>query len=82
VRGGIDPIAPQRWVEELTDLLPLGRLVVVPGGTHTINCSAPDAFVRLLHPFLGAPSGRLAEAMRARRARRASAIGELLGRRG
>jgi pimeloyl-ACP methyl ester carboxylesterase len=70
VRGGIDPIAPQRWVEELTDLLPMGRLVVVPGGTHTINCSAPAAFARLLRPFLGAPLERLAEATRARRVRR------------
>jgi pimeloyl-ACP methyl ester carboxylesterase len=69
VRGGIDPIAPQRWVEELTDLLPLGHLVVVPGGTHTINCSAPDYFARLLRPFLAAPWERLAATMRSRRAR-------------
>jgi pimeloyl-ACP methyl ester carboxylesterase len=74
VRGGIDPIAPQRWVEELTDLLPLGHLVVVPGGTHTINCSAPDAFARLLRPFLAAPWERLAETMRSRRARQRRAV--------
>ena len=50
VRGGIDPIAPQPWVEELTDLLPLGRLVVVPGGKarcSTFNMRPPPISTRV-----------------------------------
>ena len=41
VRGAQDPIATQPWVEEVTRLLPCGRLVVMPGVGHTVNYSAP-----------------------------------------
>jgi pimeloyl-ACP methyl ester carboxylesterase len=62
VRGEIDPIAPQAWAEELTARLPCGHLVVVPGGTHTINASAPDGFVWAIEPFLAETPGRHAVA--------------------
>jgi 2-hydroxy-6-oxonona-2,4-dienedioate hydrolase len=39
VRGERDPIAPQDWAEEVARLLPCGRLVVIPGGAHTVNYS-------------------------------------------
>ncbi len=52
VRGSRDPIIPQRWAEEATRLLPHGRLVVIPGATHTINYAAPLEFVRVLRPFI------------------------------
>jgi pimeloyl-ACP methyl ester carboxylesterase len=52
VRGERDPIVSQRWVEEVTRLLPSGRLVVIPGAPHTLNYSTPQAFVRVLRPFL------------------------------
>jgi len=52
VRGSKDPIAPQRWVEEVTRRLPKGRLKVVPGASHTLNQSAPLEFVRVIRPFL------------------------------
>jgi 2-hydroxy-6-oxonona-2,4-dienedioate hydrolase len=62
VRGSKDPIVPQRWAEEATSLLPRGRLVVIPGGTHTLNFAAPlelvrvvESFLRDIHPGLGAP---------------------------
>jgi 2-hydroxy-6-oxonona-2,4-dienedioate hydrolase len=61
VRGSKDPIVPQRWAEEVTRLLPRGRLVVIPGGTHTLSFAAPlelarvvEAFLRDIHPGLGA----------------------------
>lgn len=52
VRGGRDPIVPQRWADEVTRLLPLGRLVVVPGAPHAVNYSAPLELVRIIRPFL------------------------------
>ncbi len=52
VRGGRDPIVPQRWAEEVARLLPCGRLVVVPGAPHAVNYSAPEALARAIRPFL------------------------------
>ncbi len=52
VRGGLDPIVPQRWAEQVARLLPAGRLIVIPGAGHTVNYSAPDKLVRVVGPFL------------------------------
>jgi 2-hydroxy-6-oxonona-2,4-dienedioate hydrolase len=52
VRGSCDPIVPQRWAEEATRLLPIGRLVVIPGAYHTVNFSSPLELVRVMVPFL------------------------------
>ncbi|HSP79629.1 MAG TPA: alpha/beta hydrolase [Myxococcaceae bacterium] len=52
VRGSRDPIVPQRWAEQVARLLPRGRLVVIPGGAHTVNFSAPLELVRVVEPFL------------------------------
>ena len=62
VRGTRDPIVSQRWAEEVTRLLPTGRLVVIPGAPHTLNYSTPREFVRVLRPFL--EGARNEEAMR------------------
>jgi 2-hydroxy-6-oxonona-2,4-dienedioate hydrolase len=56
VRGARDPIVPQDWSEEVTRLLPCGRLVVIPGGAHTV-ISTPHRLVRVLRPFLRAAGG-------------------------
>src|SRR5438477_3369098 len=52
VWGERDPIAPQRWAEEMTRLLPRGRLVVMPGGAHTLNYEAPQEMAQLGRVFL------------------------------
>ena len=52
VRGGRDPIAPQRWCEELAALAPRGRLVVVPGAAHTVNYMAPRQLARVTAEFM------------------------------
>jgi pimeloyl-ACP methyl ester carboxylesterase len=54
VRGARDPIVPQAWAEEVTRLLPRGRLVVIPGGPHCVNYSTPRAFARVVTAFLEA----------------------------
>jgi 2-hydroxy-6-oxonona-2,4-dienedioate hydrolase len=51
VRGACDRIVPQAWAEEVTRLLPRGRLAVIPG-PHTLNFAAPGALAELVRPFL------------------------------
>jgi len=51
VRGAHDPIVSQRWVEDLTSLLPNGRLIITQGA-HTPNFREPDSFVSVIRPFL------------------------------
>jgi 2-hydroxy-6-oxonona-2,4-dienedioate hydrolase len=53
VRGGKDPIVPQRWCEEAVRLLPQGRLVVIPGAGHTVNYNSPVELARLVREFAG-----------------------------
>lgn len=52
VRGQHDALVPQSWAEEVTALLPRGRLVVIPGGGHTTNYSTPLELTRVTRPFL------------------------------
>jgi 2-hydroxy-6-oxonona-2,4-dienedioate hydrolase len=52
VRGARDPIVPQRWAEDVTRLLPHGRLVVVPRAAHTMNFTSPDELARVVRPFV------------------------------
>lgn len=58
VRGGRDPLVPQRWAEEATRLLPAGRLAVIPDVAHVAHYDAPDRFVALARPFLTAAPER------------------------
>jgi len=52
VHGSQDRIISQRWAEEVTSLLPLGRLVVIPGAAHTANYGWPLEFAREVQTFL------------------------------
>lgn len=52
VRGGIEPIAPQRWVEQATALLPRGELVVLPGAPHNTPYSAAAGLTGVVEAFL------------------------------
>lgn len=52
VRGEQDPICHQAWAEEVTERLPRGRLVVIPGVQHTLVMTAPRQLVRVCRPFL------------------------------
>jgi len=52
VRGGRDPIVSASWAQQVADLLPAGRLVVLPDAPHAANYSAADALVSAVVPFL------------------------------
>ena len=54
VRGSRDTIAPQRWVEEIVNLLPHGQLAVIPNAPHAVNNKAAQPLVELALPFLTA----------------------------
>ena len=55
VRGSRDPIVQQRWAEEVTRLLPMGRLVVIPGAAHAVNYGSPLELARVVLQFLSEP---------------------------
>jgi pimeloyl-ACP methyl ester carboxylesterase len=50
LRGDRDPVARQRWCEDLAGVLPQGRLQVVPG-PHGLVFSAPGAFADAVTGF-------------------------------
>ncbi len=52
VRGSTDPIATSRWVEEMVELLPSGRMAEIEGTGHAVNYSAPEEFVELIEEFI------------------------------
>lgn len=52
VRGSEDPIVPQRWAEEVTALLPQGRLRVIAGGPHVVNYTSADIFAQVVREFI------------------------------
>lgn len=54
VRGARDPVVPQRWAEDAARLLPLGRLIVMPGAAHAVNFSHPVELARIIREFLTA----------------------------
>jgi 2-hydroxy-6-oxonona-2,4-dienedioate hydrolase len=52
VRSARDPIAPQRWVDEMARRLPDGRTLTIPGAAHVANYSAPEALAAAVRAFL------------------------------
>ena len=52
VRGARDPIVPLRWGERAAQLLPRGRLAVVPHAAHAAHFSYPERVLELALPFL------------------------------
>lgn len=52
VRGAKDPIVRQRWVEEVYQLLPKSKLVVIAGAAHVVNFSSPEQLVRVVREFM------------------------------
>ncbi len=61
VRGKEDPVVSQQWAEEVVNLLPDARLVVIPGGGHTLNYSAPLEVSRVTRGFINATESHLLE---------------------
>lgn len=52
VRGSVDPICPQDWVEYVTRQLPRGELAIIPDVAHTLVFTSPHELVEVSRPFL------------------------------
>lgn len=52
VRGSLDPICNQAWAEEVTGLLPDGRLTILPDVAHTLVYASAPELVDACLPFL------------------------------
>lgn len=52
VRGVRDRIVSQAWAECVARRLPLGRLIVLPGGAHALNYDDVDGLVPCMIPFV------------------------------
>jgi pimeloyl-ACP methyl ester carboxylesterase len=59
VHGTRDPVVPQAWAQEVAEMLPNGRLVLVEGGTHTLNYAYADEMAEAILPFLLAERPKL-----------------------
>lgn len=52
IAGKEDPAAPPAAAELIASRIPGAELAIVPGAAHMINVEAPDAFHKLVIPFL------------------------------
>lgn len=52
VRGGDDRFVSAEWAEQVTALLPDGRLVVVPGEPHAVHFTQPATVAGVVREFL------------------------------
>jgi 2-hydroxy-6-oxonona-2,4-dienedioate hydrolase len=52
VRGETDPICRPHYAEQLAELMPKGRLVIIPDVAHTLVHTAPDALCSVSRSFL------------------------------
>lgn len=66
VAGTRDPVVPLDWAADAAHRLRDGRLLVMPGGTHTLNYAYPHAFAHAILPFLLAHTQRADGGGRAR----------------
>ncbi|QFZ21123.1 alpha/beta fold hydrolase [Saccharothrix syringae] len=52
-RGDRDPIVSREWAREVAALLPVGRLVEVPGAAHAAHHSAPGRLAPVVRSLMG-----------------------------
>jgi pimeloyl-ACP methyl ester carboxylesterase len=57
VRGSNDPVAPQKWVEEMTAKIRTARMSVIENAGHAVNYSAAVEFAALIRQFNDEPRG-------------------------
>ncbi|MDQ4122965.1 MAG: alpha/beta hydrolase [Acidobacteriota bacterium] len=52
LRGERDTVVPQSWVETMTDLLPNGKALTIPAGTHGVIYQSHEKFAAAVCEFL------------------------------
>jgi pimeloyl-ACP methyl ester carboxylesterase len=53
LRGENDPIAPEKWTEEVTQRIPNAKMVVIPKAPHSINYATPAQLTKIILDFIG-----------------------------
>jgi 2-hydroxy-6-oxonona-2,4-dienedioate hydrolase len=53
VRGELDPLVPRRWLRQLLELTPDGRIAEVRAGAHTCHFEYPERVAHLIFEVLG-----------------------------
>ncbi|MFP4890187.1 alpha/beta fold hydrolase [Paraburkholderia sp. EG304] len=63
VCGSRDPVSPREWAIEVTARLRAAQLIIIDGGTHTLNYVYPHSLALAIRQFVdtlpGEPSGRM-----------------------
>lgn len=57
VRGDRDPLVPEAWAEQIAQLLPAGRLLVIRGAVHAVPYVAPAELARAVEELCNAERG-------------------------
>ena len=52
LRGENDPIASQRWTEQMAKMIPRAKWAVIPNGPHCVNYSTPTELSKVVLDFL------------------------------
>ena len=52
VGGELDPIAPRRWIEEVSRLLPEGQHLIIAEAAHAVNYNSPKELARAVLSFI------------------------------
>jgi len=52
IRGEHDTLVPEAWGRRVAAMMPHARFVTVEDAAHAINYSAPEAFARVVTPFI------------------------------
>jgi pimeloyl-ACP methyl ester carboxylesterase len=52
VTGVHDTLAPRAWVEQMVQMIPNARAIIIHRSPHAFPYSAPQQLVRVMQPFL------------------------------
>jgi 2-hydroxy-6-oxonona-2,4-dienedioate hydrolase len=53
IGGERDPIISPEWVHEMAALIPRGEAMILPGASHAMNYSDPEALAEVIHRAVG-----------------------------
>ncbi len=52
IRGARDPLAPETWCKQITQLIPNARFVTIPRAAHAVNYNSPEELVKAMMSFI------------------------------
>lgn len=61
VRGTRDTVVPQRWAEEVADMMPYARLIAIEGAAHDVNFNSPEQLTNEVLRFMREEDASIAD---------------------